>query len=143
MKITNVLHPVIYGVLATSILLFIYGAILTLVSGWSYMLEQLNDFWPYILTLSIGFGIQITLYFVLRAIVHKNNAGTVAAVSGTTSTLAMVSCCTHYLVNVLPVLGATGAVVFIAQYQIELFWVGIASNIAGIAYMLYKIKTAL
>jgi len=47
----------------------------------------------------------------------------------------MVSCCTHYLVNLLPVLGATGLVGFVGQYQAELFWFGIASNLAGVAYL--------
>ena len=47
----------------------------------------------------------------------------------------MVACCTHYLVNLLPVLGATGLVSFVGAYQVELFWFGIASNLAGIAYI--------
>jgi Cu+-exporting ATPase len=47
----------------------------------------------------------------------------------------MLSCCTHYLVNLLPVLGATGLVSFVGAYQVELFWFGIASNLAGIAYI--------
>ena len=55
--------------------------------------------------------------------------------TGTTSSVAMVSCCTHYLVNLLPVLGATGLMSIVGQYQIELFWFGIASNLAGIAYI--------
>jgi Cu+-exporting ATPase len=57
------------------------------------------------------------------------------AASGTTSTAAMVSCCAHYLMNVAPVLGATGLVTFAAQYQVEFFWVGIAFNAAGIAFI--------
>ncbi len=139
MQIT-LMRPIAYGVLAASILLAFYVTTLTLVSGWSYMFEQSAEFWPYILTLAIGFGIQIMLYFVLRNLVYQHTARKVVAVSGTTSTLAMVSCCTHYLVNILPVLGATGAIVFVSQYQIQLFWVGIASNVAGIMYMLYKVK---
>jgi Cu+-exporting ATPase len=54
------------------------------------------------------------------------------AVSGGTSTAAMISCCTHYLVNLLPVLGATGIASFVGQYQVQLFWVGLAFNLAGI-----------
>ena len=52
-----------------------------------------------------------------------------------TSTAAMISCCAHYLTNILPVVGAAGAIALVAQYQIELFWFGLASNLAGIAYM--------
>jgi len=59
----------------------------------------------------------------------------VVAASGTTSTVAMISCCAHYLTNVAPVLGATGLVAFAAQFQVELFWVGLLFNLAGIAYV--------
>jgi len=66
----------------------------------------------------------------------------VVAASGTTSTLAMISCCAHYLTNVAPVLGATGLVAFAAQFQVELFWVGLAFNLAGIGYVGNKLFKA-
>jgi YHS domain-containing protein len=47
----------------------------------------------------------------------------------------MISCCAHYLTNVAPVLGATGLVAFAAQFQVELFWLGLLFNAAGIAYV--------
>ena len=47
----------------------------------------------------------------------------------------MLACCTHYLTNILPVLGAVGAVSVVAQYQVELFWVGLAFNAAGLGYI--------
>jgi len=124
-------------------LLAVYGLVLTLVSGWTYMIDQFSGFGLYIVTLAVGFGIQVALYSYLRQMVHNRAHGGVIAVSGTTSTVAMISCCTHYLVNVLPVLGATGLVVFVSQYQVELFWFGILANLVGIGYMLYKIKTVL
>lgn len=133
-------RPLLYGGLATVILLLLYAAILSLVSGFAFMLDQWNQFWPYISTLSVGFGVQVTLYVRLRDKVKEHTAGKVAVVSGTTSTLAMVSCCTHYLVNVLPILGVTGAVVFVTQYQTELFWVGIGANLIGVSFMIYKLR---
>jgi Cu+-exporting ATPase len=54
----------------------------------------------------------------------------------------MISCCAHYLTNVAPVLGATGLVAFAAQFQVELFWVGLAFNAAGIAYVGTKLWKA-
>jgi len=66
----------------------------------------------------------------------------VVAVSGTTSTAAMVSCCAHYLANILPIVGVTGFLTIVAQYQIELFWVGLAFNAAGILYIVPKIVNA-
>lgn len=56
-------------------------------------------------------------------------------VSGATSTAAMISCCAHYLSNIVPVLGAAGLIALVGQYQIELFWFGLASNAAGILYV--------
>ena len=58
------------------------------------------------------------------------------------STAAMVSCCAHYLVNVAPVLGATSLVAFAAQFQVELFWVGLAFSAAGIAFVLSRLWKA-
>ena len=68
-------------------------------------------------------------------------AGVVAA-SGTTSATAMVSCCAHYLVTLAPVIGATGLVTLVAQYQVELFWAGLAFNAAGIIYIWRQLAVA-
>lgn len=123
------------GLLASAIMLAFYFGALTLVSGWQFTVEQFADWWPYIVALAIGFGIQVGLFVYLRREVHGAASGKVMMATGTTSGAAMVSCCTHYLVNLLPVLGATGLVSFVGTYQVELFWFGIASNLAGIAYI--------
>ena len=86
--------------------------------------------------LAVGFGIQVGLYSYLKVA----SSGKVLAVSGATSTAAMISCCTHYLVNLLPVLGAVGIVTLVSQYQVEFFWVGLVFNLAGLSYMLYQVK---
>ena len=131
---------ILYGVLASIILLGVYFAILTLVSGWSFAQSQFASYWYFIVSLTVGFGIQIALYQYIKGLVHNGQGmGKVVGVSGTTSTAAMISCCAHYLVNLLPILGVTGLVTFVAQYQVKLFWVGIFFNIAGIMYMISKI----
>src|SRR3989337_950264 len=130
-------RPAGAGVGAFGALLVLYFGVLTLVSGWSFTLSQFSDFWYYIVPLAAGFGLQVALFTRLRYVVHQSagDARTVMAASGTTSTAAMISCCAHYLVNIAPVLGATGLVTFAAQYQVEFFWVGLAFNAAGIAYI--------
>ena len=65
--------------------------------------------------------------------------GKTIVVTGTTSTLTMISCCAHYLVNILPILGVTGVLSIIAQYQIEFFWVGLVFNVFGIVFISKKI----
>lgn len=129
--------------LAFGLLLAVYFAALTLVSGWQFTWQQFAEFWYFIVPLGAGFGLQVALFLRLREVVHQTkDSKTVMAASGTTSTAAMISCCAHYLVNVAPVLGATGLVTFATQYQIEFFWVGLAFNAAGIAYIGNKLWKA-
>ena len=135
--------PARFGMLAFGLLLAVYFGVLTLVSGWTFTVSQFFEFWYYIVPLGAGFGLQVALYTRLRQLLHgSRDARTVMATSGTTSTAAMISCCAHYLTNIAPVLGATGLVTFAAQYQVEFFWVGIAFNAAGIAYIGSKLWNA-
>lgn len=132
-----------YGALAFGLLLAVYFAVLTLVSGWSFTVDQFAQFWYYILPLAAGFGLQVALFVRLRELVRlSRQSRAVVAASGTTSTAAMISCCAHYLANIAPVLGATGLVAFAAQFQVELFWVGLLFNIAGIVYIGNKVLNA-
>ena len=125
---------------ASAILLLVYFAVLTLVSGWGFAQSQFADFWYFIISLVVGFGIQIALYQYIKGLVHEGlGMGKVVGVSGTTSTATMISCCAHYLVNLVPIIGITGLATFVAEYQIKIFWVGIFFNIAGIGYMASKI----
>lgn len=131
------------GLLAATALLGIYFGALRLVSGWTFTLEQFGQYGGYVVALALGFGVQVALFLRLRAVVMRaKQAGTVLAASGTTSTAAMISCCAHYLVNVAPVLGATGLVAFAAQFQVQLFWVGLLFNLAGIAFVANRLVHA-
>ena len=123
------------GLLATFALLIIYFTIVTLISGWAFAQSQFREFWFFIITLAIGFGIQIGLFTYLKNAIKQNTSPRVLAISGTTSTVAMVSCCTHYLVNILPILGAVGIITVISSYQVQLFWVGLIFNLLGISYL--------
>ncbi|MBI2052460.1 MAG: hypothetical protein HYT38_02150 [Candidatus Sungbacteria bacterium] len=135
-----ILKPILYGILATGFLLGVYFTILALVSGWNFAQDQFSQFWYFVVSLAIGFGVQIGLYTYLRGLIKgMRGEGKVLGVTGTTSTVAMVSCCTHYLANLLPILGVVGVVTFVAQYQTQLFGVGLLFNFGGILYMANKI----
>ena len=132
--------PILLGILASILLLGIYFAVLTLVSGWGFAQNQFLQFWYFIVGLALGFGIQIGLYNYLKSQIHGSHGeGKVLGVTGTTSTAAMISCCAHYLVNLLPILGVAGVVTFVTAYQVELFWVGILFNLGGIFYIANRI----
>jgi len=136
-------RPAGAGAGAFGVLLALYFGVLTLVSGWSFTVDQFSEFWYFIVPLAAGFGVQVALFLKLREVVSRaKEAGAVIAASGTASTAAMISCCAHYLANVAPVLGATGLVAFAAQFQVELFWVGLAFNAAGIGYVGTKLWKA-
>lgn len=136
-------RPVTNAILAFAILLGIYFGLLTLVSGREFALDQFSAYWYFIVSLAAGFAIQIGLYTRLTAMArHSAASGGVVAVSGTTSTAAMISCCAHYLTNILPIVGATGLVTLASQYQVEFFWVGLAFNAAGIGYIVPKVVKA-
>jgi Cu+-exporting ATPase len=124
-------------------LLGVYAVALMLVSGAQFLREQFAQFWYFVLALAAGFGVQVGLYARLRQIArHDSGSGKIVAVSGGTSTAAMISCCAHYAANVLPMLGATGLVALVAQYQTELFWVGLAFSVTGIVYVGRKLTAA-
>lgn len=134
------IKSILAGLLGVLALLALYFGILTLVSGWNFAQQQFAQFWYYITTLALGFGVQIGLFTYLKNAIHGQGAsGKVVAVSGTTTTLAMISCCAHYLVNLVPIIGVTGLISFVAQYQIQLFWFGLLSNMAGILYISRRI----
>lgn len=136
MTVIRLMQSVLIGLMAAVLLLVVYFSVLTWVSGREFAFAQFGQFWYFILALAAGFGIQVGLYAQLRIVTrHTDSSGKVVAVAGGTSTAAMISCCTHYLANVLPVLGATGLVALVAQYQTELFWVGLLFNAAGVAYV--------
>lgn len=132
------------GLAATTLLLGFYIGVLTIVSGYEFATAQFVEFWPYVVTLAIGFGAQVGLYLHLRQLsaAHQAHCGGAVAVSGTTSTVAMLACCTHYLANILPLLGVAGLVTFAAQYQLQFFWVGLGFNAAGFAYIAWQVQAA-
>ena len=143
MRAQVIIKPLLNGLLGAGLLLVVYFAVVGLISGMSFALEQFARFWYFIVPLAAGFGIQLGLYTFLRNLVGRQRASSkVVAVAGSTSTAAMVSCCAHYLVNVLPILGVTGLLVVVAEYQVELFWVGLAFNAAAVIYILSRVVNA-
>lgn len=125
----------VIGLQAVVAMLGFYFVVLALVSGWEFTFQQFDQYWPFIVALAAGFGVQVGLFVYLRRAIHNPASGRVVATTGATSGATMVSCCTHYLTNLAPALGATGLVTFVGQYQTQLFWFGIAANLAGIAYI--------
>lgn len=140
---TRLPSPIPLGILATALMLVLYFVVVGLISGLAFAAQQFAEFWYFLLALAVGFGVQAGLFSQLKRLAGAHGAsGRVMATTGATSTATMVSCCAHYLVNVLPVMGITGFLTLVAQYQIELFWLGLAFNAVGIAFISSRVIRA-
>ncbi len=135
-----ILRATIKGIVAAAVILTVYFLVLGLLSGLPYAWGEFVSFWYFIIALAAGFGLQVGLFFYLRDYIRSGqSSGKVLAVSGTASTSAMLSCCAHYVVNLVPFLGVAGLVTLVSQYQFHLFWVGLLFNALGIAYISWQI----
>jgi len=94
------------------------------------------------LALAAGFGLQVGLFVHLRSASSAPGAANVVTATGAASTAAMASCCTHYLVGLLPVLGAVGLASFVDRHQAEALWFGVVSNLAGAVYLASRIASS-
>jgi hypothetical protein len=94
----------------------------------------------FIAAISAGFGLQMGLYAYLRRSLRDRQAArspTALAASGTgTSTASMVACCAHHVADVMPLIGLSGAAVFLAQYKVPFMALGLAMNGVGIGVTL-------
>ncbi len=134
------LKPLLGGLGAILGLLTLYLGLITLAQGWGHALDQLSDDRWYVGAIGAGFGTQIGLFIYLRGLQTQAMARGVIASTGT-STVAMVACCAHHLADVLPILGLSGAAIFLNDYKVPLLWLGILMNLAGIVYLVMKIRT--
>lgn len=132
-----IVRSTVKGVGMTFLMLAIFFGVGALTSSWIFALNQFIAYWYFILGLAFGFGIQVGLYAYLKEKASHGSTPdmTVTAISGVTATTSMISCGAHCLAGILPVLGVTSLASLIGQYQIELFWISIIFNIAGIAFI--------
>lgn len=134
--------PVLFGLLGSIGLLLFYLLVVGLLSrSWDHAIDLLKDDWPYMTAIITGFGIQTGLFAYMRKVIHqKHSGGNVVAAAGTgTSTATMIVCCLHHLADVAPVIGLSGAAIFLSQYKYPVMSLGILANLLGIFLMLRTI----
>lgn len=129
-----------YGLSAALALLLLYTGVVSGVSGWVSMVQQFSSTWYFLISLALGFGLQVGLYIYIKHSYSQGLNGKMVATSGTTSTVAMLACCSHYVLSIAPYLGAVGIFGFLGQYQRELYWFGLFANLLGITYLFYKLR---
>jgi hypothetical protein len=131
------------GVVAAAALLGVYLAIISLAQGVEHAFDQVATDALFVGLIAAGFGIQIALFVELRAVDRRHRAAAAVTVAGTgTSAAAMLACCTHHLVDLLPLVGLSAAAVFLNAYKTPLFLVGIGMNLVGIGVIARQLARA-
>ena len=140
-KKNRILFPIAAFFGGSGLLTTLYFGIVSIAQDFAHAVNFfIEDRWL-ILPLIIGFGIQSSLYIILKRqlfipIDHTGSAGAMTGASGGTSTLAMIACCAHHVVDVLPILGLTAAATFLAKYQTHFMYGSLGIMVLGILVML-------
>lgn len=135
----TLLRPFAFGLLAVLGLLAFYLGTITLAQGWEHALQQLAEDRAFIGAIVLGFGAQVGLYTRLRSLHSHAAVGGVAASTGASSA-TMLACCAHHLADLLPLVGVAGAAALLNTYKGPMLWLSIAMNVAGVVYLLRKLR---
>ena len=130
---------VIFGGFAIMIVIALNAVVLSLLGYPPMAVELIEQYWLLLVLLIGGFGFQVGLFTYFRDKNAINCSTTV--VSGGISAFSMILCCTHYILNFLPFLGAIigiSALSVLSGYTLEFIILGIISNVIGILIMLYQ-----
>ena len=138
------LMPFISGMAGAAILQAVYFTVLSLLNSPTYAWQQFIRLSPWMVPLVAGFGVQVGIYFYMRAFAKLAKQGLTGsapvATSAGISSGAMIACCLHHVVDVLPVLGISAIAVILTEYQSFMLSVGVVSNLIGLSFILLTIK---
>lgn len=131
------------GAIAAGSLLLTYLAVISLAQGIDHAFRQLAADALFVGLIAAGLGTQVALFAELRTIdrIHRASAAVTAASTGT-SAAAMLACCAHHLVDLLPIVGLSAAAVFLDAYRVPLFLLGIGMNLVGIVVIDRQLRRA-
>ena len=139
----KVLFPAGAGLLAALGLVGLYFAVVALLQDRAHALSLLWQDRYFVAAIASGFGTQMGLYTYLRQLRRARGPAQVLAGTGTgTSSLAMVACCLHHASDVLPLIGLSGAAIFLSRFRIPFMALGLAMNLAGIAVSVRILRRA-
>jgi len=130
---------VIFGGFAIMIVIALNAIVLSLLNYPPMAIELIEQYWLLLVILIGGFGLQVGLFTYF----HSQNAISCSATiaSGDISAFSMILCCTHYILNILPFLGAVvgiSALSVLSGYTLEFIILGVVSNVIGIVVMFYQ-----
>lgn len=131
--------PVVAGIVAALALVGVYIGLVTWAQGISHARELLWSDRYFVGAIALGFGVQAGLFVHVRRLLSAATRRPAAAATATgagMSSAAMIACCAHHVTEALPVLGLSGAAIFLNDYRIPLMAAGLGMNAAGVAYMI-------
>jgi hypothetical protein len=136
-------RSVVAGLVGAIALLGLYLAIISLAQGVPHAFEQLAADAPFVGLIATGFGTQVALFVELRAVDRRHRAAAAVTAAGTgTSVAAMLACCAHHVVDLLPLVGLSAAAAFLNQYKTPLLLLGLAMNLLGIVVIARQLRLA-
>ena len=130
---------VLYGVFAVIAVLLVNAVILSLLGFPLMATEIIKKYLVLFILLIGGLGLQVGLFTYFNNLNAISCSTTIA--SGGISAVSMILCCSHYLLNILPFLGAVvgiSGLSVLSKYTVYFLWFGIISNATGIIVMLYQ-----
>ena len=92
----DIAKSILYGALAGALLLGVYFTVLSLVSGGEFAWNQFASFWYFIVSLALGFGVQVGLFVYLKNLVRGGRGGNGLGITGTT-VVSMKDCVRGWL----------------------------------------------
>lgn len=131
----------LYGVLAVLVVLTINFIVLYSLNFPVMATQIIQSYWYLIVLLIGGFGLQIGLFTYFHSLNAITCSTTVA--SGGISAVSMVLCCSHYLLNILPFLGAIvgiSGLAVLSKYTVYFLIIGVVSNIVGVGVIYYQVN---
>lgn len=129
----------LWGVSVMIVVILINWSVLSLLSFPMMAMDIINQYWYLLVLLIGGFGLQVGLFVYFNSL-NAIGCGT-TVVSGGISGFSMILCCSHYILNLLPFLGAVVGISFFAalsKYTLHFLILGVVSNVVGIGVLYYQ-----
>lgn len=137
-------HPLIFGASAALAVVLFNLAVASVAEGSiskGYAVFLSNGIFVYLVPIAVG--VQMGLfrhYHNLRQTCRIGGTDALGASGSAVSSVAMIACCAHHIVDLLPAVGLVlAASSFLIEYKDLIIAVGLIANVIGSAYLLVAI----